>query len=744
MMPHQWIIDLGANQHITNSIKNMTDVIDISELNITVGHPNGTVAKIRHFGNLRLTSNVVLFDVLVILEYTVSLLSVNKMIKDSKLHVGFNEYDCVIKDLKKEIVLGIGSESGGLYLFDVDYKLPKIKSNFSIMCYHVSKSVWHNRLGHPSDQVLKFLKSSLKISKPEHVKPCEICHFSKQTREPLPLSDHKSESLGDLIHLDFWGPYRVTSREGLPSSVLAGKSPFSMLYGREPSLFHLSEPAVVGGARGLRRWRVRLVVEVVLCCGLTVAMMIDGSGSGDGLEIPYDDGNGPSDDAGEVIVDHQSTDTAGEQPFDDDHATSSMDDNPISEGNVLIFQNVPTFDSSNGTDLDSSNVVNIRRSSKVSKLPDKLNDFVLDNKVKYGLNRYVNHTKLCADNCCFISNLNKTAEPTCYNEVVKDINWVQGMNKEMEALYLNNTWILTDFPKNRKAIGSKWVYKIKYKSDGEIERYKARLVAKGFGQKEGIDYDEIFNLVVKMSTMKCFINMVVQNSWDLFRMDVNNAFLYGDLTEDSHFEDALRVLRYLKSAPGASIVYTKSNNKFVSAYADSDWAKCRMTRRSVSAAAVFQQHSDAFEALFGDKNNQAFNTIASDHEDPDVEVVPTSMVATCDKNRKSGDGEQDDAMETVIESMRLDQGEVLEGLQHEQGSLLFRGRYFIRARSKLKEVLLSEFHDTPSAGHKGSKKKTRDAMQRRKWDPGIKIFSQASPWWEGVVEEWGNDTPRFE
>ncbi|GKC95271.1 hypothetical protein Tco_1160713, partial [Tanacetum coccineum] len=78
-----------------------------------------------------------LFDVLVIPEYTVSLLSVNKMIKDSKLHVAFNEYDCVIQDLKKETVLGTGSESDGLYVFDVDCKFPKVKSNFSILCCHV-------------------------------------------------------------------------------------------------------------------------------------------------------------------------------------------------------------------------------------------------------------------------------------------------------------------------------------------------------------------------------------------------------------------------------------------------------------------------------------------------------------------------------------------------------------------------------------------------------------------------------
>ncbi|GKE92687.1 hypothetical protein Tco_1573782, partial [Tanacetum coccineum] len=139
---------------------------------------------------------------------------------------------------------------------------------------------------------------------------------------------------------------------------------------------------------------------------------------------PYNDGEGKSDDAGEVIMDHQSIDIEEEQPLDCGHTVSSMDDNPILKGNISGFQNFPTYDSNNRTELDSHEVVNITRSSRVSKFPKKLNDFVLDNKIKYGLNRYANHTKLFANSCCFISNLNKTAKPTCYNDVVKDINWV--------------------------------------------------------------------------------------------------------------------------------------------------------------------------------------------------------------------------------------------------------------------------------------------------------------------------------
>ncbi|GKD61280.1 ribonuclease H-like domain-containing protein, partial [Tanacetum coccineum] len=110
------------------------------------------------------------------------------------------------------------------------------------------------------------------------------------------------------------------------------------------------------------------------------------------------------------------------------------------------------------------------------------------------------------------------------------------MNKKMDTLYKNDTWEICDLPKDRKSIGGKWVFKIKYKSNGEIERYKARYVVKGYNQKEGIDFDETFSPVVKIVNVRCLINMAVQNNWSLFQLDINNAFLYGELDKIVYME----------------------------------------------------------------------------------------------------------------------------------------------------------------------------------------------------------------
>ncbi|XP_071708051.1 uncharacterized protein [Rutidosis leptorrhynchoides] len=207
-----WIIDSGANQHMTVSEKCLDNIIDVSNLNLKVIHPNGTEAKIRKIGNLKLSDQITLYDVLVVPGYCVSLLSVSKIAMDSNLRISFDKAKCYIQDSVTRTVKGTGSLSGGLYMFD-DAQHASVKCNFSAISCE-STMLWHSRLGHPSQPVLHVLKHKLNLDNKTIEEPCEVCLRAKHSRDPFPLSDHVSVALGDLIHVDLWGPYKTASREG--------------------------------------------------------------------------------------------------------------------------------------------------------------------------------------------------------------------------------------------------------------------------------------------------------------------------------------------------------------------------------------------------------------------------------------------------------------------------------------------------------------------------------------------------
>ncbi|GJW37080.1 ribonuclease H-like domain-containing protein [Tanacetum coccineum] len=329
---------------------NVCNVVDISNLKITVGHPNSTLDVISHVRNLKLANNVIMYVVLVVSGYCVSLLYVNKLIRDSKMFVGFDENKCQCN---------------------------------MVMTFHVSKVVWHNTLGHPADQV-------------------------------------------------FLSP-----------------------------------------------------------------------------QSPNDDGRDPSNVEGSLPHTDLHDSTQGRNHGDRLTATQTDDQN-WSEGNTQNFsQSSPT----------------------------------------------------------------QNVEPTCLSEALPHPNWGEAMNNEIEALNRNNTWTICDFPIGRKPIGSKWLWKIKYKAFGDIERYKARLVAKSFSQREGFDYDETFSHVIKMVTVRCLIALVVVNNWPLYQLDVNNAFLYGNLLEDVYMalhegynnESNTKVCKLNKSLYGLKQTLRQWNAKLTTA-----------------------------------------------------------------------------------------------------------------------------------------------------------------------------------
>ncbi|GJZ03090.1 ribonuclease H-like domain-containing protein [Tanacetum coccineum] len=297
------------------------------------------------------------------------------------------------------------------------------------------------------------------------------------------------------IPLYFWTECVLTATyliNRLPSSVLNGKSPFSLVYGREPNLSHLrsfgclcfaavvkgfdkfSEKAekcvLIGYASGKKAYKLfslenRNVLysrdvkfyETIFPYKMSSDNTEFSKSSGninndistlnffDNFESettaktsssPNDDEEGPSGRDGNV---HQPVPDSENQPgHGDQHFATPIDDENPSEGNGGSHLEVPIFENINQNETEEVSP-DIRRSSRPSKLPAKLNEFVLDGKVKYGLHRYVNHTLLRGENYCFVTNLNKSVEPSSFQEASKDINWINAMNEELHALYENNT-----------------------------------------------------------------------------------------------------------------------------------------------------------------------------------------------------------------------------------------------------------------------------------------------------------------
>ncbi|RDY07028.1 hypothetical protein CR513_08904, partial [Mucuna pruriens] len=207
-------------------------------------------------------------------------------------------------------------------------------------------------------------------------------------------------------------------------------------------------------------------------------------------------------------------------------------------------------------------------------------------------------------------------DPSSFEEAIKSKKWRDAMMKEMESIEKNNIWELTDLSRGVKPIGVKWIFKTKFKENGEIDKFKARLVAKGYAQQYGVDYAEVFAPVARLDTIRIILTIAAQNSWNVFQLDVKSVFLHGELKEDIYVqqpnvfvkrdeEDKVyrlkKALYGLKQASRAwynkidayfvnndfdtclceHTLFTKSKEKDDLIYTGNDWSMCDEFRRSM-------------------------------------------------------------------------------------------------------------------------------------------------------------------
>ena len=157
----------------------------------------------------------------------------------------------------------------------------------------------------------------------------------------------------------------------------------------------------------------------------------------------------------------------------------------------------------------------LRRSTRVKKTPEYLSDYVL-----------------MAETECEWLLMAINEEPWDFSEARSMKVWVSACEEEIASIERNHTWLLVDLPAGAKAIGLKWVFKLKRNPDGSVNKYKARLVANGYVQRHGVDYDEVFAPVARIETIRLIIALAASHGWEVHHLDVKTAFLHGDLKEE--------------------------------------------------------------------------------------------------------------------------------------------------------------------------------------------------------------------
>lgn len=309
----------------------------------------------------------------------------------------------------------------------------------------------------------------------------------------------------------------ILNRAG--TSAVEGKSPFEIFYGKSPRVNHLkilgTECFVHTPKQKHKKWDPKSRK------GILVGYLDDV----DGYRVWFK-GTRKIERTRDVVFSHESASTTA--------VIGIQSTTPLKQPEFDDISNIECTETEFDLDDTLKDTQNIRqlRDRKQLKPPERL-------------------IELC---------IAEIVEPEHYYEAMKSENaseWQAAMDEEIKSLSDNNTWYLTDLPEGRRAIANKWVYKVKYHANGDVDRYKARLVVKGFSQRKGIDYCETYSPVARFETIRALISVAANENLELTQFDVKTAFLYGSLEEEIYMkqpqgydDNSGQVCRLVKSLYG--------------------------------------------------------------------------------------------------------------------------------------------------------------------------------------------------
>ncbi|XP_072066650.1 uncharacterized protein [Arachis hypogaea] len=550
--PRSWVIDSGATNHVAYSHKSFHRIYKINP--VIINMPDGTRTIATLAGNVFFLNNLQLFNVFYIPTFKFNLISVSKLTMDSECQLIFDENGCAIQEKKTLKTVGVAKQRSGLYAFEnfqpvaaTNYSnkllhvFTHVTSNSACINTHTSKSsypdhsaLWHLRLGHLPNHRIKPDISYLRIFGCLVYASTLVNH-----RRKLDKRARKCVYLG--------------IKEGVKGHLLYDLSSRDIFISRNTIFYEFVLPFTVQEA--VQNEKVEIETHPDFCIH--------------DLHT-FDD---------PLCIEIQQSHT---QPGSQQQTASrfpSLDQAPSasSHTNIPIPSHTPIMQP-------------LRRSTRETRKPAYLADFQCMTTSSALLatpdfstthfsqclhetffehqfdiihdlkQNFFEHSTLllfesaipdsalpliplCPSSIEFANQVTfqpKHIEPKCYAEAVTDLKWQEAINVELNALKENKTWTLTHLPAGKRTVGYRWVFKLKLNADGTVERHKTRLVAQGFTQTAGVDYLETFSPVVKMTTLRILLAIAAVKGWFVHQLDVNTAFLHGDLVEEV----------YMKPPPG--------------------------------------------------------------------------------------------------------------------------------------------------------------------------------------------------
>eukprot|EP00253_Pinus_taeda_P004550 PITA_04550 len=533
-----WYIDSGASRHFSHR---RDWFIDFSPFSDSVVFGGGEEYTVVGKGTVQIQSGgrtLIFLNVYHVPSMEINLLSVSQIMRNSpQLDVVFSAHKCSIINRDTSLTVAVGLENHGLYRLLDTGDSPEVAL---AACVSPISTLWHQRYGHLNMQYLSQLSweglvSGLPDIQTRQLGVCGACQASKQHRSSF--KDGKSWNVPNKFWVEavFTVVY-ILNRS--PTQAVKGKTPEEVWSGRKPKINHLK---VFGSVAYV--W-----IPAAKCSKLdskSQKLMMTGYSDHHKAYRLIDIATSRLSFSSDVVFDEDKgffQSPPSEQCFKDQPHSVLLPVGPPNgrDDTASIFDDaLPELPPENNPPLatpivpePSPSPPDIGSSTLRPKWWAKTIGDLRDNELLEGRTSRHKSKQQSTVNFALMANLHSIFEPQTYSEAKGTPEWEQAMEAEFQSLQKNHTKTLSNLPAGKKPLSCKWVYKVKYKADGTLEKYKARLVARGFSQKEGIDYEETFAPTAKMSTIRLVLTLAAQFNWKVHQMDVKSAFLNGDLQEE--------------------------------------------------------------------------------------------------------------------------------------------------------------------------------------------------------------------